>query len=516
MTRRLSAAILFVLVAIAAVAPIRSYDYFWHLTTGRWIVEQHAIPQFDPLAVASAHVPWINGEWLYEIVLYALHGIAGDPGISIISAILVAAIFAMGFLFATRQHDLGPALLIAAIAFAGASDRLGVRPAAAAALLIVIALGLLGSRLRLMPLVIAYACLTVVWINVHPSALLAPLLAFITMLIDVRRWRVALASAIALLINPFGWNAILAPLRLTSAIRSGAFVNTEWLPSTFHDFPLLYVTAAVAVLLFSITSDKRANAWRFVTFAILGALAFRYVRNQGLYFAALPLLVPPLRKLVSRVSIVIAAIALIPLAWVFQHDVHTLGVDAGRFPTRAVAALHSYLLDGNIYNADQFGGLLEWTFYPTRCALTDGRNELFAGFIAADAAAHRDSRAWHALIARYDARLAVDEYQTQKIQVIDAVTGVRRALPASLVRYRRKDWALIAFDDVAMVFARRNAFTPAQLAAIEYRYLVPDDPTIGYTTAEIRDAARGEVARARAEFGDIRVVREMEQTVTAN
>src|SRR5437899_12276730 len=103
MARRLAAIALLLLVAIAAVGPIRSYDYFWHLATGRWIVEHHAIPRFDPLAVASAHVPWINGEWLYEIVLYALRGIAGDGGISIASALLVASIFAAGFVFASRE-----------------------------------------------------------------------------------------------------------------------------------------------------------------------------------------------------------------------------------------------------------------------------------------------------------------------------------------------------------------------------------------------------------------------------
>ena len=511
MTRRVSAAVFFVLVAIAAVAPIRSYDYFWHLTTGRWIVEHRALPQFDPLAVASAHVPWINGEWLYEIVLYALHGIGGDGGISIASALLAAAIFATGFLYASRQHDAGLALLIAAIAFAGASDRLGVRPAAAAALLIVIALGLLSSRMRLTPLAIAYACATIVWINVHPSAVLAPLLALITMLIDVRRWVVAVASAAALLVNPFGWNALIAPLRLTSEIHSGAFVNAEWLSSPFALFPLLYVTMAVVVLLFLGAPDKRANAWRFLTFVILGALAYRYVRNQGLYFAALPLLIPPLGKFSRRVSNVLAAGALLPLAWAFHNDVHRIGVDNARFPTHAVAALRSYKLAGNIYNVDQFGGLLEWTFYPAQRTLTDGRNELFADFIAADAMARRDSRAWHALIARYGATLAVDEYQQEKIEVVDVASGQRRALPASLVRYRRRDWALIAFDDAAMIFARRNAFPPAHIEPIEYRFLVPDDPSIGYANGQIRDAARREIARARAQFGDIRVVRELER-----
>jgi len=521
MSRRVASIIFFVLAAIAAVAPIRSYDYFWHLTNGRWIIEHHSIPRFDPLALASAHVPWINGEWLYQIVLYALHGIGGDIGISIMSAILAAAIFAIAILITSQ--DAGVALLIAGVAFAGASDRLGVRPAAAAALLIVIAIGLLGSRLRLVPLTIAYACLTIVWINVHPSALLAPVLAF-TCILQTRRADepsalrtsalhaviLAAASTIALLINPYGWNAILAPLRLTSEIHSGAFVNAEWLPSTFAFFPLLYVTIGAVVLLFLGTREKRANAWRFVIFVLLGALAIRYVRNQGLYFAALPLLVPPIGNFTRRVSNAIAACALIPLTWVFQHDVHRPGIDDERFPTRAVAALKSYNLPGNIYNVDQFGGLIEWTFYPERRALTDGRNELFREFIAADAVARRDSRAWHAMIAKYGVVLAVDEYQSEKIEVLDVASGERQALPASLVRYRRRDWALIAFDDAAMVFARRDAFPPSRLDAIEYRFLVPDDPGIAYKNAEFRELARKEIARARAQFGDIRVVRELE------
>jgi hypothetical protein len=515
MTKRLAAAGLFVLVALAAVAPIRSYDYYWHLATGRWIIEHHALPVLDPMAVASARVPWINGEWLYEIVLYALHGIGGDGGISIASALLAAAIFTAGFVFASRGQETGLALLIAAIAYAGASDRLGVRPAAAAAFFIVIALGLLGSRLRLTPLTIAYACLTIFWINVHPSALLAPVLALITMLIDVRRWRVAVASAAALLVNPFGWNAIVAPLRLTSDIQSGEFINAEWLPSSFAGFPLLYVTVGAVLLLFLLVPGKRTNAWRFAVFAILSAIAFRYVRNQGLYFAALPLLVPPLGTMPRRASIALAVCALLPLGWVLQHDTHRLGIDDERFPSRAVATLRSYRLDGNIYNADQFGGLLEWTFYPARRTLTDGRNELFREYIAEDAMAHRDSRSWHGLIVKYGAVLAVDEYQ-KRIEVIDVASGQRRALPASLVRYRRKQWALIAFDDAAMVFARRDAFTPAQLAPLEFRFLVPDDPSVGYTSPQIRDAARAEIARARAQFGDISVVRELEKGAAGN
>src|SRR5256885_16464729 len=122
-----TALVLFVLVAIAAIAPIRSYDYFWHLAAGRWMVEHHAIPLSDPLAVASVKTPWINGEWLYEVVLYATH--LSDAATSILNALLIAAIFTAGFRLAAREQSMGLALLAAAVAFAGATERLGGRPA---------------------------------------------------------------------------------------------------------------------------------------------------------------------------------------------------------------------------------------------------------------------------------------------------------------------------------------------------------------------------------------------------
>ena len=500
MTKRIAAIVLFVLIAVVAVTPIRSYDYFWHLAAGRWIADHHAIPVTDPLAVASVKTPWINGEWLYEVALYATH--ISDAGTSVLNALLIAAIFSAGFWLAAKKNDWTIAILAAALAFAGASDRLGVRPSTAAALLIVIAIGALsGARTAPWRVEIVYAVVTIVWINIHPSALLAPVIALL-----FGRWLTAGISAVALLVNPYGWHAIRAPIELSSVASSGEYLNAEWLPSDPKLFPLFYATAAIVALALIIARDKRANLWRYAIFAMLLILAIRHVRYQGLYFAALPLLLPPIRFK----HVALAAAALVPIGWAFAHDVHRPGIDDERFPVRAAAALKASQLPGNIYNVDQFGGLLEWTFYPAKRVLTDGRNELFRQFIADDARARTDSRAWHAMIARYNVALAVDEYQADKIEVVDMASGERRALPASLVRYRRRDWALIAFDDAAMVFARRASFPPERIATLEYRYLVPDDPTIRYTSAEIREAARQEIARARREMGEIRIVRELE------
>jgi hypothetical protein len=500
--------VLFILVAIQAVAPIRSYDFFWHLATGRWIVEHHALPAYDPFTLAAAHVPWINGEWLWEAGAYAITSIVGLKGVSWINALFVGALFATAFAFSSRERDFGTAAFATAVAFAGGGLMLGIRPSEAAAFLIVVAIGILDRRASVRTTAIAYAIVTIVWINVHPSALLAPLIAATVLISDWRRWPIPLASAAALLINPFGWKAVAAPVQLTQLIGSGEFLNAEWLPSTPDVFPVLFATIAGIVILNLFARPKREDLWRTVIFIGLAVLAVKHVRNQGLYFAALPLLIPRI-QLRRQASYVLAALAIFPIA-AYRAD-RKRGIDDERFPVRAVARLTSLGLKGNIYNVDQFGGYLEWTFYPERRVLTDGRNELFRDFIALDAKARQDSRAWHEMQKRYNFDLAVDEYGKERVQVVDVATGEHRFLPPSLVRYRRRDWALIAFDDAAMIFARRSAFPADVIERAEYQYIVPDDPFIGYLTPEFREGAKKDIERARREIGDVEVVKKLDE-----
>jgi hypothetical protein len=80
---------LFVVVAVAAIAPIRSYDFFWHLATGRWIAEHHALPAGDPFAIGSDRTSWINDEWLFDALLDGVHAAAGFDALSRIRALLL-------------------------------------------------------------------------------------------------------------------------------------------------------------------------------------------------------------------------------------------------------------------------------------------------------------------------------------------------------------------------------------------------------------------------------------------
>jgi len=442
--------LVFLILALAAIAPLRNYDLFWHLATGRWIVEHRALPLHDPFALASARVPWINGEWLFELVAYALHAVVGLAGLSVARGVLMALVFALA-------SDGTPAsLLLSAIGFAGAMPLFDFRPASFAALLVVLAM-----RAKT-PL--AHALVALVWINVHPSALLAPVIA----LCLTRNAKTTLASFAALFVNPFGYRALLAPLSLASFVSGGGFVNAEWLPSPPLVFPLLYVSIVVALVVFA-TAETR-DAGRLLLFALFAFLAVRYARNQPLYFAAFPLLVAPhVRRIPAKLAYAAAAVVVAFAALVSEHRP---GLMRGRFPVDAVARLKASPLRGNFYNADQFGGYLIWSFYPQRRALVDGRNELYRAFLPEYARAREDQRAWNALLRKYRVDLAVDEY-LPPLHVIDAGSGRARDLPASLAYWPRRDWALVAYDDAAMVFARRAAFG-AELSKCEIRGVVPD------------------------------------------
>jgi len=430
---------LFLLMALAAVGPVRNYDSFWHLATGRWIVEHRALPLHDPFAVASDRTEWVNGEWLYELGAFALHAIGGLAGLSVVRGLLAAAIFTLIYV---RSGD----LLLTAVAFAGAMQTFDLRPSSAAMLFVVLAIACRSW--------LAHLLLTVLWINIHPSAILAPGIAALS----TRRVAPVAAALVGLLVNPFGWRAIVAPLELAAFAGGGGFVNAEWLPSSVTQFPLLYLCVLGAAVLFVRRHD---DWWRVVLFAAFAWLAIRHVRNQGLFYAAFPLLVAPsMPRLRASIAYVAAAVAIVLIAITGDHR---LGVAPERFPVAAVARLRATRLRGNVYNPDQFGGLLIWSFYPERRALTDGRNELYRAFIPEYAAARGDQRAWRALLRRYRIDLAVDEYR-EPLTVVDAMTRRQRSVPASLAYWPRNEWALIGYDEAGMVFARRAAF-PREVVA---------------------------------------------------
>src|SRR5438874_10147598 len=71
-------AALFVLILIGLYAapayvlmrPVVDEDIWWHLATGRWIVEHRALPQTDPFSAYGQGRPYVAYSSLFDVVVY--------------------------------------------------------------------------------------------------------------------------------------------------------------------------------------------------------------------------------------------------------------------------------------------------------------------------------------------------------------------------------------------------------------------------------------------------------------
>src|SRR5690349_6491865 len=59
--------------AYVLMRPVVDADIWWHLATGRWVVEHRALPQTDPFSMYGHNRPYVAYSWLFDVVVYQLY-----------------------------------------------------------------------------------------------------------------------------------------------------------------------------------------------------------------------------------------------------------------------------------------------------------------------------------------------------------------------------------------------------------------------------------------------------------
>ena len=86
---------LFAFAAALTLQRIRSHDYWWHLATGRYIVENGGIPTADPFSFSAYQAAWHYSHWLFQVLTFGLHEIAGHAGVVVAKLVPVFAVVAL-------------------------------------------------------------------------------------------------------------------------------------------------------------------------------------------------------------------------------------------------------------------------------------------------------------------------------------------------------------------------------------------------------------------------------------
>lgn len=78
-----------------ALAPMDNNDLWWHLESGRWMFEHHRLPVEDPFSFTRFMQPWHDVEWLTELAMFGVWTAAGELGLIVGAAIVLAVTFGL-------------------------------------------------------------------------------------------------------------------------------------------------------------------------------------------------------------------------------------------------------------------------------------------------------------------------------------------------------------------------------------------------------------------------------------
>lgn len=518
----------------------------WHLASGRWMLDHRTVLGHNPFTLGADGVPWLNHEWLFQITVALIERLATGPGL-IGLRVLVAIGLTLILLRFGRRAGLSnaSALVLACLCVAGARMRLFVRPELATLMLVPLGVALFLSRdqRRTVVTAAAVAFISAIGVNLHGGILVLPAILGalvaaegLTTIAERRSPLTVITSGAAIvaaaiggaLLNPWGWPVLTAPFRLAHLVGQPWVPNPEWISPGPTDVPALYVALITAGILFLF---RERHLVRWMLLLVISTLALRYVRNVGLFFTLLPLAVAPalarfnlLRLGGRRAALAASACVFVlatfmidapgfPLGWGFSTD---------RYPVGASVFLErTGLLDRPVYNDVRFGGWLIGRYFPPFQAFIDDRNEIHEDLLKEMWEIDQASSPgrWQALLDSYGIEAALLRYRDPlTVQTPDGKDLGPRGYSA--LWFPEKRWALVYWDDTAMVLVDRTDGLSDLIEAYEYRWVRPDDVAhlekIARTDPAIRSALIIELQRKILEDPGCRQARWLLTTLSAN
>jgi hypothetical protein len=427
-------------------------DVSWHIATGQWILDHHAIPRADPFSFTWFGKPWVPIEWLSEVIYASAYRLAGYAGVAALVTAALMALHATIYLNASRW--VRAALLpIVAMDFV-LIPMLSARPHVLTwPLLAFWTLLMLRAREQdRAPPVIA-AALVILWANMHGGFVfgLAIAAAFgLEALVDssdksraFRQWLVfGVACGLACLINGNGLEGALHPLRFTQ-LKMLPLID-EWKPSTPALTPFFF--GVLGVVLALILWKRPRLPWvRWLLLAALLGLSLLQVRHQAMLAIVAAMILPQgfargeqigsfEDRLSSRIALAGAAFLIVVRAIMPLQP-----PDNEANPWKLIAMVPPQLRSQPVLNGYSMGGPLILSGIRP---YVDGRGDMYGDQLVVGYAdiVHGDKPAFDAAVRRWDIRWAMLPLHSKLVPIIAS----------------SPDWRLVASDRVGVIYERTS------------------------------------------------------------
>ena len=413
----------------------------WHIRNGLLILQTHSITRVDPFSATMGGQPWYAWEWLYDLLIAAIHHALGLNGVVFYTAAIMAATFVLVFHFAMRRGGSLPVTLFLLVLSLGASAvHFLARPHVLSWLFTVIWFEVLDSaapagqpdkrwRVFFLPL------LMLLWVNLHGGFLLGFALLGVYLIGGgvqyftspdqrgvIGAWLkrlglVSLLSLVASFVNPYGYKLHLHIYRYLSDRFLMDHV-TEFRSPDFHGVAQQCFALLLLVTIAALASASRKPRPSQLLVILLAAYSGLYAsRNLPVSSMLLVLIVSPLlsetvakaaenveiapwlralfswlRSFARRMEkfelhleghvwmVLVFAVGL----WACMHggrigsaQLFNAYFDDKRFPVEAAEVIAQRDIRGPIFCPDQWGGYLIYRLFPQTRPLVDDRHDLY-------------------------------------------------------------------------------------------------------------------------------------------
>lgn len=386
------------------VARLDAIDLAYQVRAGEIMLQTHRLLDHDVWTFTVRGAPWLNQQWLAELIFGFAYDLGGWIALDLLHSILIGLVSL--FVFKACRAN-GASLRLAGgltlSAFVISQVGLGLRSQLLGVVLFAAALWILSERDRNPRAALLLPLIAIIWANVHGSFFLLPLLigaAWTEDRINKRRGRpslgpIGLASLAATLINPFGWRVweYVFDLTITSQVRE---ITTEWQPTTLnHVSGAIFFLSIVLVVGVLVRSDEKLP-WPSVLM-LIGFAALAYQARRGLVWWGLGI-APIMSSILSRKesesppgtpSINIAFVAVMAFAAIIVPPWWRLGPSGDESllndaPLQITRELRQTVDPGDrVFNAQQWGSWLNLAL-PENPIFIDSRLELFPAEVLDD------------------------------------------------------------------------------------------------------------------------------------
>jgi hypothetical protein len=477
-------------------------DTGWHIRTGEWILRNGRVPAVDIFSFTRTGLPWFAWEWLSDVVMAAVHHVAGLRGIVLMSLVLLALTSTCVYRNAVAEsgHRL-IAIVLTSLGAAASTIHWLARPHLITPLLAAVFLGTLirVQRSGESHLLLVLPPLTILWVNLHGGFFVGIVLlityalgSFVEDSIQENRGRVstrakqyaltAVACLAASLINPYGYRL---HIHVAQYLGTSFYVQriSEFQSADFHSFSAAYfetlLALAIAAAFWHFASGRLIQAmlllsWAHLAlfsvrnipiFAVVAAPGIASALRDWLEYARSSSSLKWLRRFSSSVSELesglqliashrkrdrfhcIPCLAVLTLGVLLAYPGHSKALyaefDPNRFPVLAASALSQQTAPNSVrlYSSWQWGGYLIYRLWPSLKVFDDGRTDFYGPAFVQDGLDVWDAKSnWSAILAQCHVNATL-------LPVDSALASVLRERP---------DWTPVYQDQVAVLFERTD------------------------------------------------------------